>query len=65
MIRTAKSTDGKARVGFACIEPERMREIAAEGGRTAHRLGRAHKFTPEEAREAARKSVAARANRRA
>ena len=34
---------------------ERQREIASAGGRAAHRLDRAHKFTSEEAREAGRK----------
>lgn len=51
--------------GFQLQTPERMREIAALGGRTAHSEGRAHRFSPEEARAAARKSVAARAAREA
>jgi len=40
---------------FGSMDPERQRQIASEGGRTAHREGRAHKFTSEEAREAGRK----------
>ena len=38
--------------GFAGLDPERRREIARMGGRAAHELGRAHEFTPEEARAA-------------
>lgn len=32
-----------------------QREIASKGGRAAHEKGRAHEFTPEEARKAGRK----------
>jgi hypothetical protein len=42
--------------GFASMDSERQREIAAEGGRAAHASGNAHEFTPEEAREAGSKS---------
>lgn len=45
------NTQGGGR-GFASMDPERQREIAAEGGRAAHASGHAHEFTPEEAREA-------------
>lgn len=38
--------------GFASMNPEQQREIAAEGGRAAHEKGTAHEFTPEEARRA-------------
>ncbi|MBV7537722.1 KGG domain-containing protein [Duganella sp. sic0402] len=38
--------------GFASMDPERQREIAAEGGRAAHASGNAHEFTSEEARQA-------------
>jgi uncharacterized protein len=41
--------------GFAGMDRERQRQIASEGGRAAHRQGRAHEFTSEEAREAGRK----------
>lgn len=37
------------------MSPERRRQIAARGGRTAHARGTAHVFTPEEARRAGRK----------
>ena len=41
--------------GFAAMDPERQREIARLGGRTAHQRQRAHRFTSEEARAAGRK----------
>jgi general stress protein YciG len=31
--------------GFASMDPEQQREIAAEGGRAAHEKGTAHEFT--------------------
>lgn len=37
------------------MDPDRQKEIAAEGGRAAHEKGTAHEFTSEEAREAGRK----------
>lgn len=46
---------GKARRGFAAMTPEKRREIAAKGGKAAHELGRAHRFTPEEASAAGKK----------
>lgn len=45
----------KARRGFASMDPQRQREIASLGGRTAHANGRAHEFTSEEARAAGKK----------
>lgn len=41
--------------GFASMTPERRREIAALGGRSAHAQGTAHKWTKEEAAEAGKK----------
>lgn len=43
--------------GFASmkISPERQREIRAMGGRTAHRKGKAHRWTSAEAQRAGRK----------
>jgi hypothetical protein len=38
--------------GFAGMDPQRQREIAAEGGRAAHASGHAHEFDSQEAREA-------------
>lgn len=55
----------KLRKGFAVMDPKRMREIAAQGGRTAHSSGRAHKWNSEEAIAAGKKSAAVRAAKRA
>ncbi|SRR5258706_9476514 len=41
--------------GFASMDREQRRQIASKGGKAAHRLGRAHKYTSEQAREAGRK----------
>lgn len=41
--------------GFLSMSPERHREIARMGGKKAHALGTAHKWTSEEAKEAGRK----------
>ena len=43
------------RRGFASMESEKQRRIASAGGKAAHKRGSAHKFNPEEAREAGRK----------
>ena len=40
--------------GFAILAPERMREIARMGGRTAHAKGTAHKWNSETATAAGR-----------
>lgn len=45
----------KGRQGFASMPPERVREIASLGGKTAHRLGHAYKWTSEQAQAAGRK----------
>ena len=53
-------TPGKSPArGFAALDPEHRREIARQGGRAAHALGRAHEFTPEEARSARAKRALA------
>jgi hypothetical protein len=41
--------------GFASMEDDKQREIAAEGGRASHASGKAHEFTSREAREAGQK----------
>jgi general stress protein YciG len=46
--------------GFAAMDPARVREIARMGGKQAHKDGRAHTFTSDEAKAAGLKSVAAR-----
>ena len=45
----------KPRRGFASMDSERQRQIASKGGKAAHIKGRAHEFTPDQAREAGRK----------
>ena len=44
-----------SRRGFASMSPEKKREIASKGGKAAHALGTAHKWTHEEAQAAGRK----------
>jgi uncharacterized protein len=46
--------------GFASMDPNKQREIASKGGRSAHAQGTAHKWTSDEARSASRKGGAAR-----
>lgn len=53
----------KSRKGFASMSPERMREIASAGGKSAHAMGRAHRWTSEEASEAGKKGGAKTAER--
>ena len=45
----------RSKRGFASMDPEQQRQIAREGGRAAHKLGVAHEFNSEEARQAGRK----------
>ena len=45
-------TGGAGKRGFASMDPQRQREIAAEGGRAAHASGHAHEFNSEEGRRA-------------
>jgi hypothetical protein len=47
----SKQSDSSNR-GFASMDPQQQREIAAEGGRAAHASGNGHEFTSEEARKA-------------
>jgi uncharacterized protein len=52
------NNSGSNKRGFARMRdenPDRQREIASEGGRTAHQKGTAHEWSSEEAREAGRK----------
>jgi general stress protein YciG len=41
--------------GFASMDQDKQRTIAAKGGRAAHASGNAHEFSPAEARVAGRK----------
>lgn len=45
----------KQQKGFAKISRERQREIASQGGKTAHERGRAHTFNSDEAKAAGRR----------
>ena len=47
--------NGKSRQGFASMDLERVRKIAALGGRAAHAAGKAHRWNSEEARSAGKK----------
>lgn len=46
---------GSSNRGFASMDEDKQREIAAKGGRAAHQSGNAHEFSSDEAREAGRK----------
>lgn len=48
----SKQSGDTSNRGFASMDPDQQREIAAEGGRAAHASGNAHEFTSEEARKA-------------
>ena len=41
--------------GSASMDGKKRREIASKGGKAAHALGIAHRWTPEEARLAGKK----------
>jgi general stress protein YciG len=45
-------SDTTSNRGFAAMDDDKQREIAAEGGRAAHEQGTAHEFDSREAREA-------------
>lgn len=51
---TAPAPAEKKKRGFACMDRERVSEIARKGGKAAHAQGTAHQFTSEEARKAGR-----------
>jgi len=46
------------------MSPERLQQVASLGGKKAHALGLAHRFTAEEAREAGQKGRRNRKNKR-
>ena len=50
--------------GFASMDRTRLKELSGDGGRKAHAMGRAHKWTREEARAAGLRSVAQRRARK-
>ena len=53
--RNTGSVSRKTPRGFAAMDPQAQRAIAAKGGRAAHQKCTAHEFTSEEARIAGRK----------
>jgi general stress protein YciG len=55
MTTQNSSERAKSNRGFASMDPGKQKEIASKGGRAAHAQGRAHEFTPDEARTAGRK----------
>ena len=48
------ATKGIKNRGFASMDKKRRHEIAGIGGKAAHALGKAHRFTSEEAKRAGR-----------
>ncbi len=61
--RPASATPARKR-GFGSMDPSQVRELARRGGQAAHRSGKAHEFSSDEARAAGRKGgFATRANR--
>jgi general stress protein YciG len=55
MTTQGNSERPKSNRGFASMDTGKQREIASKGGKAAHAQGRAHEFTPDEARVAGRK----------
>lgn len=54
----------KKRRGFAAMSPEKQKEIASKGGKSAHAKGTAHQFTSDEARTAGTKGGKAAAEKK-
>ena len=52
MSEIRSSDRPKSSRGFASLDEATQREIASKGGKAAHAQGRAHEFTPDEARVA-------------
>jgi general stress protein YciG len=63
--KLASAKTNKAKRGFASMDPAKQRAIAIKGGKAAHAKGKAHEFTPEEARVAGSKGGRALAKDRA
>lgn len=57
-------SEQRARRGFAAMNPERQRQIASLGGRTAHELGVAHQWDRQQAMVAGKKGGQASGKRR-
>jgi len=54
MVTRSRSEQGRARRGFAAMDPEERREISRRGGTASHESGRGHEFNSQEARAAGR-----------
>jgi uncharacterized protein len=54
-MMTDERKAGRKPRGFAAMDPELLRGIAAQGGRAAHAMGKAHRFDSQEAKQAAAK----------
>lgn len=52
---TTEAPKPKLRRGFAAMDRSKVAEIASKGGKAAHAVGTAHKFTSDEARAAGKK----------
>jgi len=55
MANQNRQGQGSSNRGFAGMDERKQKEIASKGGKEAHRQGKAHEFTSEEAREAGKK----------
>ncbi|HEY9792578.1 MAG TPA: hypothetical protein V6D22_19410 [Candidatus Obscuribacterales bacterium] len=53
--QTPAQSNPKQLRGFAILGAEKRKEIARKGGKTAHAMGRAHRFSREEAKVAGQK----------
>ena len=54
----AAAVNPKQRRGFAMMDPDTLRSVCSQGGRTAHALGRANRFNTEKASQAGKKGGA-------
>lgn len=52
---TTDAPKPKLRRGFAAMDRSKVAEIASKGGKAAHAVGTAHKFSSDEARAAGKK----------
>lgn len=52
---TPPAPPAKQRRGFAAMDRDKQRQIAAKGGAASHAQGKGHEWTKESAREAGRK----------
>ncbi len=53
----------KGKRGFGSMDKEKQRKIASRGGKAAHKSGKAHKWTKEEASLAGKLGGRAKANK--